>query len=133
MGLYITGDIELVADNDARMLAAIFLQARHISPRIADNVIALHVGYATQCLLGIIVVLNDATDGIQMLLANSIERKAAAIQLYGCYRHPGVAQRAVAKSKRMNILLKAHIVSTAYNEEFVVQNGSAKVACKGMR
>lgn len=68
-----TGYVELVANGDARVLAAILPQAGHIGPCVADNVIALHIGYATQCLLGGIVHLKDATDSIKMLLANGIQ------------------------------------------------------------
>lgn len=112
------------------MLTAILLQAGHIGPCVAHNIVTLDVGHATQCLLGVIVVLNNAADGIQMMFAHSIEREAAAIQLDRRNGHPGIAQRAVPKAKWMDILLEADIVSAAHNEEFVVENGGAKIACR---
>lgn len=111
------------------MLAAILPQAGHIGPCIADNIIALHIGYATQCLLGGIVHLEDATDSIEMLLANGIQGKATSIQLYGSYAHPRIVQRIVTESKGMNIFLEADIVGAAHNEELVIEHGCAEIAC----
>jgi len=122
-----TGDVQLVAHNDAGMLTAILLQTGHIGPHILLRVVALHIGDGAQRLLGIIVV-QDAAHRIQVPVAHRIQREAAAIQLNGRYGHPGVPQRAVAEAKGMDVLLQADIVGPAHDEEFVVEDGSAKVA-----